>query len=428
MRSLWRVMRRKPRKQSNQRVEKIASVASILLLIAAWYLGGLRFDDNQSTMLNQMLDKGSVLHTTDSGLYQAYSEQDPESYQWLSVGTGIGYGGEMELAVTVEPNGNIQRVAVLSARDTSSYLDKVFEGKLLDAVLGKNIKTNLSVDGVSGATLSSNGLIQAVNSAADPIRKELFGYNLSEPESAADHFRWLDIAAVLIFAAAVWVSRTSHPRKNTFNWTLLLTSMGLFGFHSAALFSSSTMGIMVSGSWLSGLGNYTSVILLLLTAGYILAFNKNIYCQSICPFGACQQCLGKITNAKAVSLKHKFFIWFPRAILLTTLCLGVYFRNPAYFSYEPFGIMFGMVGSMYLFILTFMVLLTSLVVHRPWCKSLCPVSAMTDFLKFNKNWVKQLSKDTKRKPAKRRSSRNGKSAEADLIPTKVVVEQGSNAS
>ncbi|MGF1759898.1 FMN-binding protein [Photobacterium sagamiensis] len=421
-------MRKKSRKQSKPFIEKIASVASILLLISAWYLGGLRIADNQSIMLNQMLDKGSVLHTTDSGLYQVYSKLDPESYQWVNVGTGIGYGGEMKLTVTVEPNGDIQRVAILSAKDTSSYLDKVVDGKLFDAMLGKNIKTSLVVDGISGATLSSNGLIQAVDNAADPIRKELFGYTLSEPDSALDHLSWLDIAAVLIFAAAVWVSKSRHPRKNALNWTVLVTSMILFGFYSASLFSSSTMGIMVSGSWLSGLGNYTALILLLLTVGYILAFNKNIYCQSICPFGASQQCLGKITNAKAVNLKHRFFIWFPRAILLSTLCFGVYFRNPAFFSYEPFGIMFGMVGSMYLFTLTFMIVLTSLVVHRPWCKSLCPINAMTDFLKFNKNWAKQVINDLKKTSAKRGKSRSNKNADAGFATSKGVVEHRSNAS
>ncbi len=110
----------------------------------------------------------------------------------------------------------------------------------------------------------------------------------------------------------------------------------------------------------------------------------------MCPFGAVQQCLAKVGNAKPSPVRHQFFIWFPRVLLLITLCLGAYFRNPAAFVYEPFGIAFGMIGGMYLFVLTVMIILTSLVVRRPWCQSLCPINAMTDFLVFNKNWFKQV--------------------------------------
>ncbi|MGF1759512.1 4Fe-4S binding protein [Photobacterium sagamiensis] len=394
-------MKKKQRKQSNKLVDKIASVASVLLLILAWYMGGLRIAGNQNDFLNNLLVDGDTLQAISSTLYQGNAAQEPDPAEWISVGTGIGYGGEMEVALTVSPQGEIKRIAVLSSKDTSSYLEKVMQGKLLDDMLGRNIKTSLYVDGISGATLSSNGLLQAANSAADSVRKQLFGYTLSEQADSITYFRWLDFAALVMFAAAVWVSKTRHPRKNTFNWVILLTSMGLFGFYSASPFSSSTMGIFVSGTWISGLGNYTALILLLLSAGYILAFNKNVYCQSLCPFGATQECLAKIGNAKAVTFKHSFFVWFPRVILLAILCFGVYFRNPASFSYEPFGIMFGMIGTLYLFVLTVLVLLTSLMVRRPWCKSLCPMNAMTDFLKFNKTWAKQTMNGRKKPRGKR---------------------------
>jgi len=64
------------------------------------------------------------------------------------------------------------------------------------------------------------------------VRKQLFGFTLSEQADSITYFRWLDFAALVMFAAAVWVSKTRHPRKNTFYWVILLTSMGLFGFYS----------------------------------------------------------------------------------------------------------------------------------------------------------------------------------------------------
>ncbi|PSW04297.1 4Fe-4S binding protein [Photobacterium lipolyticum] len=400
-------MKKKQRKQSNKLVDKLASVASVLLLILAWYLGGLRIADNQNDFLNNLLVDGDTLQAVSSTLYQGTASPESDPVEWIGIGTGIGYGGEMEVALTTSPQGEIKRIAVLSSKDTSSYLEKVVQGKVIDNMVGQNIKTTVDVDGISGATLSSNALVQAVNAAADPVRNQQFGFTLSDQTSELPHFRWLDLIAVLMFAAAVWVSRTRHPKKIAFNWAILLTSMGLFGFYSATLFSSSTMGILVSGSWMSGLANYTALILLILSAGYILVFNKNVYCQSLCPFGATQECLGKIGNAKAVTFKHGFFVWFPRVILLATLCFGVYFRNPASFSYEPFGIMFGMIGPLYLFVLTVLVLITSLMVRRPWCRSLCPMNAMTDFLKFNKNWAKQ---SLRRRPKSQANQRTVKAA------------------
>ena len=79
-------------------------------------------------------------------------------------------------------------------------------------------------------------------------------------------------------------------------------------------------------------------------------------------------------------------------------------------TYEPFGIMFGMIGSMYLFVLTVLVLLTSLAVRRPWCQTLCPVNAMTDYIKFNKMWVKQSWNKSKKSKKRKLARQQGGAA------------------
>jgi polyferredoxin len=136
--------------------------------------------------------------------------------------------------------------------------------------------------------------------------------------------------------------------------------------------------------------------------------------------GTAQQCLSKLTNAKAVSLKHKALVWFPRAILLAVLTCNFYFQNPAGLTYEPFGIMFGMVGSLTLFIGTILILLTSLFIHRPWCKTLCPATAATDLLLFTRSWVRNLGKSNKKKNNKKaKAPRSKRPASNDSIAIKV---------
>ncbi|GAK87245.1 transcriptional regulator, putative [Vibrio ponticus] len=300
------------------------------------------------------------------------------------------------------PSGEVETISLLSSKETSSYFDKVVEEKLPENLLGQRVKTSLHVDAVTGATLTSEAYITALDQAADPVREALYGYRLSEQASALSYFKWLDAAALVFFALAVWVNRTRSEHKVKFNIAILGGSTILFGFHSASLYSASIMGGAIYGSWISGVANYTPFILLALSIGYIFYYNRNIYCESLCPFGAVQKCLAKVGNAKSSPIRNELFIWFPRVLLLVTLCLGAYFRSPAAFVYEPFGIAFGMIGGMYLFVLTVMIILTSLVVRRPWCQSLCPVNAMTDFLVFNKNWFKQsrAKKSKARRPMK----------------------------
>lgn len=374
----------------NKNLEKILSVLSILLLIGAWYLGGLRPNNSQAQFFAHISSLENQLQEVSPNLYKLVGNDGEEKAKWVSFGSGIGYGGELTIGAVFTATGEVETISLLSSKETSSYFDKIVEEKLPEALLGQNLKKTITVDAITGATLTSDAYAHALDQAADPVRQVMLGYRLSEQTSPLSYFKWLDAAALIFFAIAVWVNRTRSEHKVKMNVALLAASTLLFGFHSASLYSASTMGGLVYGSWISGVANYTPFILLALSIAYIFYYNRNIYCQSLCPFGAVQQCLAKVGNAKSSPVRHQFFIWFPRVLLLVTLCLGAYFRSPAAFVYEPFGIAFGMIGGMYLFILTVMIILTSLVVRRPWCQSLCPINAMTDFVVFNKNWFKQV--------------------------------------
>ncbi|OCH23813.1 4Fe-4S binding protein [Aliivibrio sp. 1S128] len=383
----------------NKNRDKILSISSILLLLLSWFLGGLRVNHSQSQFFEHITEKGEKIVEVTPLLFKIISNNttDDKLIKWVSFGSGIGYGGELTVGSVFLPDGTIQSLALLSSKETSSYFDKVVEEKLPEELLGNSIEHLLEFDAISGATLTSQAYVHAVNQSADLIREQLYGKRLVSKSSVLDYVKWLDFAAVVFFISAVWINRSRSAYKAKFNAGLLFGSTILFGFHSASLYSSSTMGGLLFGSWISGVANYTPFILLILSVGYILYYNRNIYCQSLCPFGAVQQCLAKVGNAKSAPIRHQFFIWFPRVLLLTTLCMGAYFRSPAEFIYEPFGIAFGMIGGMYLFVLTVMILLTSLVVRRPWCQSLCPINAMTDFIVFNKNWVKQIRNNATKK-------------------------------
>lgn len=75
-------------------------------------------------------------------------------------GTGQGFRGETKTSVTVE-NGNITDITVLSYEDDKPYFNKAVE-KVTAEILNSQ---SAEVDAVSGATFSSNGIMESVANA-----------------------------------------------------------------------------------------------------------------------------------------------------------------------------------------------------------------------------------------------------------------------
>ena len=80
-------------------------------------------------------------------------------------GTGIGFGGEMKLKVTIK-KGKITKITVVSKKDDEPFFTNA---KALFNTIIKKQSTN--VDKVSGATYSSNGIIEAVRDALSKAKQ-----------------------------------------------------------------------------------------------------------------------------------------------------------------------------------------------------------------------------------------------------------------
>lgn len=108
---------------------------------------------------------------TQEGILQIAPETMPETAAETSkdsavrqdgvyTGTGTGYRGETDISVTVE-DGKITDITVLSYADDRQYFSRAAE-PLITAILNSQ---SLEVGTVSGATFSSNGILEAVADA-----------------------------------------------------------------------------------------------------------------------------------------------------------------------------------------------------------------------------------------------------------------------
>ncbi len=82
------------------------------------------------------------------------------------IGVGKGFGGDVKVKVTMDGD-KIAKIEVLEHGETAGISDPAFN-TLPDAIIAAN---STAVEAVSGATFTSNGLIEAVNNALAQVKK-----------------------------------------------------------------------------------------------------------------------------------------------------------------------------------------------------------------------------------------------------------------
>ncbi|WP_163922645.1 4Fe-4S binding protein [Photobacterium sp. Alg240-V54] len=382
-------------------LEKVAIVATLFILFFAWLLGGLRQDSSVQKTLSQATPSGLVYTAMGQNLWQARARDSNldanNPTTWLSLATAVGYGGPLEIVTAIDNVGELTGIAITASAETESYLNQVIDSGFVDDFLNKKAQSLPLilpiVDGTSGATLTSKAIHQAIlissqHSARDGLQQTIPPISTS----ALSMPNWMDGLALVLFIAAIVINQAGFKWKVASRRIIMGVSLIMLGFYAAAPFGLGTVGYLLNGFWVDGVASYTSLMLLLFTVGYLLFSNKNIYCNTVCPFGAAQECIGKLNKAKACKSNHPLMLWFPRILVTFTLALGLYFRSPSSFSFEPFGMAFNMIGGPILFALTILVILTSLFIHKPWCQTLCPITQTMAFLRAMKLWGKSLTK------------------------------------
>ena len=106
-----------------------------------------------------------------AGVQEAGALDDGSGYVFLAVGTG--FGGDVPVAVVTDASGVITGVSFLQNSETSGFGARLYDGSedgpaFAAQLVGKSGSVSLGsdgVDGLSGATISSTAVVDAVNSA-----------------------------------------------------------------------------------------------------------------------------------------------------------------------------------------------------------------------------------------------------------------------
>ncbi|MCD4845727.1 MAG: 4Fe-4S binding protein [Methanosarcinales archaeon] len=128
---------------------------------------------------------------------------------------------------------------------------------------------------------------------------------------------------------------------------------------------------------------YKKLTMLLFISGLTIVGSK-LFCGWVCPFGAIQEIINKISVPFKTILSFKvtnsirLLLFIISAIMVLTIGSDLYTYNNILNPFELFDWTFGLV----LAILVGVVLIASLFVYRPYCYLICPVGLLTWLLEY----------------------------------------------
>lgn len=291
----------------------------------------------------------------------------------------FGYAGIVPLLIGVDTNLNISKIVVLPNNETGDYVEAIYSDKFIGRWQGVSLQDALQmqVDVVSGATHTSNAVIAGMRHTASHV--------LEADVPVVDETKlWSSIKDLLfllaIFLSVVVAYKKGRARFRTVYLLFVLLIMGL-------MLNNLLSARLLHGWLLEGFvwrAHWQSIVIFVLAIALSLAGKRKFYCNYLCPMGALQELINKITPFKKRKLPDRFAGISTREIYLTliagALLLGftpelAYLEPFMFFSFNIIGIGMILFGAA--------VVVLSLFFNQPWC-SVCPTGCLMDTIPVSK--------------------------------------------
>jgi len=372
---------------------------ALLFLAGAYVFGVINNSQLHHLNLMKIYSQGNIVKISSHPLIYKYGETKKNLLGYVVVQREQGWGGPLYVAIEVDLKRKIKNVHVLQHKETSSFYTKLVSNKFFDQFVGKKITSSLAlgedIDSVSRATISSMGFTKAIRSGSYIVAKKIHKLKIKE-KKVLWKFGSNEVILIVLF---------------------LFILIGFIGKFTKIRYFSMAAGLIFLGFYLSmplSISHVTSVffgyfpvpqeyllwwILILGIFLMIVFIGRNLYCSWLCPFGALQEFLGRISN---INLKlHPHIIKYGKFLrsFLTWFSLMIIFisRNPALGNYEPFAAIFSFQGSGIIWYVLPVILFSSFFIRRSWCRFFCPAGMALDsacktrnsLMKFNFDLLKK---------------------------------------
>jgi NosR/NirI family transcriptional regulator, nitrous oxide reductase regulator len=303
--------------------------AGVMGVLAGAWLIGLALQQRSATV-----DVADVLPAAQrierhGEVWTAWSGNPERIVGYAAIGNATGYAGPINVLVAVDPKGAITGMKVLDQRESPAFFQTLFARGFYRQFLGRRsdepFEVGKDVDAVSGATISSNGVAAATVEAMRAI-------SAAAPEIAAApprrgvHFGLLDAALIAFFAISAACGRWVKGQwARRLRWVSMIGGLLLLGFVFTSPLTISKVVALLCGYWPSWRTGLSWYLLIGGIVGFILLNGRNPYCSWFCPFGAFQECLGKLAGAKPFRPERlgSVLTWTQRGLALGAVALGL---------------------------------------------------------------------------------------------------------
>lgn len=362
----------------------------IILLIAIAISGGRDyiFADKEKqpvvtvTDVRQLFVDATDIETNKQGTVEVWQGIDKIGQCLLStkyIDKNYGYAGIVPVLIGINNDNKVVGISILENRETKDYLWYIYEADFLNKWNGLSSKeaSQLEVDAVSRATETSEAIIKAVKASTSIYTGAGTYAGNKDPvfSSMKDMLFLFVIVLSLVFA----YSKTAKKYRLAYLLIIVIT-MGII------LNKSLSLGIM--HNWvvkeIPWQASWQVILLFLITVIISFLGKPKYYCTYLCPMGALQEIINKISPlkkkrmpkiAKKIKLKESYFILIVAALLLGFLPNLYHFEPFLFFSFQVIG--YGII------IFGISIIILSIFFIKPWC-AMCPTGACLDIVALKK--------------------------------------------
>lgn len=332
------------------------------------------------------------------GIKPLYVIDTSNGRYYAAVDKASGYQSQVETLSIADKEGRLASVLITKQNETPIFFRRLYERGFFDGFKGLSVKepiyfagapgysgylgntpTDNYIDAVSGSTISTHAVTEAVNKGSFTISRMYFSAAWINPYDQPE-INGNTMAVILVFLLALlgaFVKRLSRLRLG-----FLVVSIALLGF-TANQFVTLPMLYSVSQLQIPWVTNIKWYVLLVGSLALILFTGKNIYCGWICPFGALQEVLNKLAGFGPLTVSPPLLATLRLAgptLLWLAIMLGTGLNNYGTLDYQPFGAMFLFRGSWVLWLILPVLLMMSLFYKRFYCQFFCPVGFLYNLL------------------------------------------------
>lgn len=281
-----------------------------------------------------------------------------------------GFGGPVPLEIYIR-NGKVSKVVALKNSETPDFFSHA--SSLLTRWNGKSIDeaAKMKVDGVSGATFSSRGIIGNMQRGLQYAAK-----NAKEPSTldAMDHSAKGIAALIVVLLAAIVPLFYRNRRWRTVQ---LVLNIGILGLWCGTFLSWATF-LNFAANGIDVLAALVPVVMLITAFVYPLFGKRQFYCTHVCPFGSLQELAGRTNSRKwkmspTLIRRLNFFRELLFAVLMVLMATGVFAE---WADYELFTAFAFQSASIVVIVLAVVFVVLSVFVPRPYCRFVCPTGAL----------------------------------------------------